>query len=654
MLLSGIYYGKTPISRVYKDGQIIYNFAQDTYVNLDSINVGPALMAYITPGALQALKAEYDACIRNHVDIRSDFAENICFVVGGSIETNAIITLQELLDCLYADICFCNNIACSPDGAEGLSISDIYSVDIGSIIDVPVGKSPNINNDIVMHSSTIGSTHYACVNTINAEIVLCDNSTATTSNSQVVDGDEHITIDCVVSGSDQSSIASFADYDVKFDSNIDADVGQVQSVTMNDCVDFKFELRPQTVYIENNILAGSMLVSDSSDIDALRSISHSAAANVKNDAQAFIYVSDDMPVNTDELLKEEMTAFISESATTTSNACECVNFEHYGKLNGIDICDFNTSASQRFNDDVLLHDSEIEVMQNAAYCYENDDVSINCSDIELAHMQNLFELIQFSEIHSSIIETVTSSVDVACQHESHFDTSEAELCNVFLRASMDNDANVNSQFSNSLVLSSEERIYHNVDISDDRPYSISSFETAVCISQDAVVDSVITEHVDLSYGISAIDSADVFLSSVISNDTDSVVGFELDASSVVDDSAVVDVRNVVCMCDNIDSYADITRNVNLDIEINNCNSQLLQNSQGCAIVAEDNVRCNFSANLVDSEFMDYATLAAKCETKHFAALVLETTWKYPIQDGASLFIRQAHDISKTGTVLVLN
>lgn len=64
MLLSGIYYGKTPISRAYKNGEIIWSFAED-HLFCGSGNIAFGGIAMITQTAWKQFKTEYNLVFEN-------------------------------------------------------------------------------------------------------------------------------------------------------------------------------------------------------------------------------------------------------------------------------------------------------------------------------------------------------------------------------------------------------------------------------------------------------------------------------------------------------------------------------------------------------------------------------------------------------------
>lgn len=72
MLLDGIYYGKTPIARAYKNGEIIWLAGTEKWVDFDITNIRSGILAYITPAASGLLAIEYQVGANADIIVRND------------------------------------------------------------------------------------------------------------------------------------------------------------------------------------------------------------------------------------------------------------------------------------------------------------------------------------------------------------------------------------------------------------------------------------------------------------------------------------------------------------------------------------------------------------------------------------------------------
>jgi hypothetical protein len=82
MLLSGIYYGKTPIARAYKGKDIIWSLGTNKYLDDFSLDIKLNTAAYITRGAMEYIKLEKNITVSNIADIQYGDTGELCISAG--------------------------------------------------------------------------------------------------------------------------------------------------------------------------------------------------------------------------------------------------------------------------------------------------------------------------------------------------------------------------------------------------------------------------------------------------------------------------------------------------------------------------------------------------------------------------------------------
>lgn len=82
MLLSGIYYGKTPIARAYKGKDIIWSLGTNKYLDDFSLDIKLNTAAYITSGAMEYIKLEKNITVSNIADIQYGDTGELCISAG--------------------------------------------------------------------------------------------------------------------------------------------------------------------------------------------------------------------------------------------------------------------------------------------------------------------------------------------------------------------------------------------------------------------------------------------------------------------------------------------------------------------------------------------------------------------------------------------
>ena len=105
MLLEGIYYGRTPISRAYKDGQVIWSLGEDKDLVFNAA-AGAQFIAQITPSALQEIITEYNLCLNSTATLNSISTGDSEFNQVILNDAIAAIHLQETFGLTPLDITF--------------------------------------------------------------------------------------------------------------------------------------------------------------------------------------------------------------------------------------------------------------------------------------------------------------------------------------------------------------------------------------------------------------------------------------------------------------------------------------------------------------------------------------------------------------------
>ena len=98
MLLSGIYYGKTPITKAYKSGAIIWSSGTDKDFSEQIIAIQAEFLAYITTDALRLSLAENDICISCNGSLNAPTLVNKYAIENIVLNTVADVSVERAYD----------------------------------------------------------------------------------------------------------------------------------------------------------------------------------------------------------------------------------------------------------------------------------------------------------------------------------------------------------------------------------------------------------------------------------------------------------------------------------------------------------------------------------------------------------------------------
>ena len=104
MLINSIYYGRTPISRVYRNGQIIWGETKEKSIDLDLIDIRSGVIARITSDALKVFELECKTMLIDDVSIKLDDSDKM-FIDDISITScDNVVARIDISDFINSDL----------------------------------------------------------------------------------------------------------------------------------------------------------------------------------------------------------------------------------------------------------------------------------------------------------------------------------------------------------------------------------------------------------------------------------------------------------------------------------------------------------------------------------------------------------------------
>lgn len=142
MLLDGIYYGKIPICRAYKDGSIIWSLGEEKNL-VFNLDFGPCVMAQITPEAAKIVAKEYRLNLDNQILISNDSIESIPVQQIVFNNLDAVLEMQGPISLTPLGMTFIFDVVGNSSESEQIFFQQAFSD--GFAIDASLGKTDVIN-----------------------------------------------------------------------------------------------------------------------------------------------------------------------------------------------------------------------------------------------------------------------------------------------------------------------------------------------------------------------------------------------------------------------------------------------------------------------------------------------------------------------------
>ena len=613
MLLDGIYYGKTPIFRAYKNGQVIWGSGKDKYLLLNAIDINNNMIAQITNDALDILLLEYGMNIENNMYANSACSSKALINDNMSVNLDSTLGMQDLLNIDPVDISFVlysdlqSNSSNNGEVVVNVSFEDSINISNSAARISEINGLSSINNDVVAHNPKGKFNKIDCQNIIDyvshgrlrpARIILiCDNSFI---NHNVF------------------ANTSLAKSNVINEREVIDDYMFVQeSPSVIGCINENIVARmPVAIYSSKEIeyvSENKIDVEMSSLLVANKSICEHLIENNKIDQSVCINS------------KLSVTCEANYDACLISDTNLNVSDTEYAKANIL----------HKLNSDLILYCGSLKTLDNTVKLLATSYAAINDSELDniSAH--------QIVRLNNNDIELIQSGIDhLNLYYNALFDSknnivsSESSLIPICI--------NMSGQGDVELVISDKEYTTVNyvinsidnlsVNLSDPGMLNASS---DVCLRKNVSGSLSEPEAMCLDEEIALNPCMEFYISPEIRGD------FAGESSVTLD-----------CLMHNEDAGLSKVK-----ITISNINKNLMYDS-GCSDV---HLSCDIShyaeSKLSHGVFNWMPSFDTKCVSgcnTTLSMLPLEALWEYPVKNGTNLLITQAYINEYSDGRLVLN
>ena len=380
MLLSGIYYGKTLITRAYKSGEIIWSVGIDKHIDFEALNIHFGMMAQITPSALELLRAEYNINMDNNAEMHfsppnDGVATTEIYLDNHNVlECHGMISLGEIPIYIVSNsqvaieeselISAKTKINTDGNVEEQLSSSDITNIDhtieaLGdTILNDSISKVSNIATSLSKDADVDMSSTPSRNSVVDQDAVFDINTNGQASKSQIsqvdVDINCELPIDIKISPSENGSV----DEILTVNDDVDARISQSQVSVINEkpllVIEAEYLSQPSAVgIIDTDIVEkteadvkssqsrnGNINEKSILDIDALAHSSDSqVATNIMEisselDVSSSISKSDAANVQQDFILQESID--MESSSSSPSVVVQNIQIDNFSDLQSLE------------------------------------------------------------------------------------------------------------------------------------------------------------------------------------------------------------------------------------------------------------------------------------------------------------------------------
>ena len=523
MLLSGIYYGKTPIMRAYKGGEIIWSTGTDKYIGVLKADIQNNIIAYITDAARECL------CAGDNVELR-----HIAIAQGSESEC-----VQVLESCLFT---INTTLNASKSNLELIDTSINNSVDVTATVspiklervdgeicfagadNININQSERIVTDWTLHTDgdVVANISRSDVDEVDENISINPNVLSTISPSEridinndvtlcgdapiIVDDSDPVDIDCVVEtcsyALERSAVSQNSTVQTRAEIQIDTDL--IRSPSKNGDVQDLFSLEKDAVLnvlkVKNGVAEqiatlenrtqGTVAASVASVISAMSLIDSDVHALVQNSVNGKVQVESDIELNsTGSVSKTEIVDVGAEevlnsiSSITSSKSIKgalddiCVHLEDVATAN---ICESVISTVEQGVVGELLAYARVQGANHAIIdvceTFFTDESIINISPKENIQIYNMHICVDSNGSMRASKENILSN-----NAEVNVGSNANMRVGIIFKTLLDESFSISSNNNMNIILPIDMIVAQGLRSGADAPLIVSS-PTDVCVT----------------------------------------------------------------------------------------------------------------------------------------------------------------------------
>lgn len=643
MLLSGIYYGKTPITRAYKNEHIIWSVGKDKHIDFDALDIRPKVLAYITQSALAAFRVENNLYIENDVNIQHQTAQGAYVLIDTTSQTNTSLEMKGLTKFGYIEAILIPEVEAivSPDKSPHIG-TDAYMFLNNKILmrDLNIGLTEiaidiDLQNNMELNADIIKS------NTLCEDIEIKDNFNAQSSPSDVVKVTENIISENYFDiTSDVANVVDVINFGIISHQDTITQTSPIEAIQSQYDISSEFlanEIISSSVktHLDNNILSNKEIhgvVSDDIVVDANEIAKTDLSVEAHTPLGDRIYSNELVQSNNIHVAQNSTGEYIYSNKPIQSDNTHIAQISPDEPLN----------LKTQLNSDV----DEILIENPSQYLMSNHTINSN------VNVQNVQSPNYIVELQDEIISDTNSLINSILSHCSRLTLgvnadNKLKLITAYaqgLFANADTSLDSNSEFVESPICTIyvDDSVCANmsVDISNSYAHGIE-FIASLLVNNQAIAKSITTAYTHIYQQLST------------QNNVASSLFYVKNAMATLH-------LNVVALPS---LHASKSSLLDADYSIHN------------AVMAGFNIKSNMGS-MNDSVAIDYATqikysqilglsryyqmfdanslFEARCSTQCTATLSLGDGWEYPVKRDTNLLITQVYYISDNSGNLIIN
>jgi hypothetical protein len=282
MFLSGIYHGRNPIYKAYKNGRVIWGQTEGEwkYIDLNPIDVNAVPVAYITQSALHELQIECGININIDTTMMSDASNAMEYNVDVTSQSHSNLKMQRVINLgSIAVILLTDATAVASPSKNVQSLLDIdLSTDVNGRASVAKRASNDTSIDLNIDADAVALRTAAHV--VDNHISLLDDMDARVSMTRAGTSDTHMILDGNVGGHVSEVCATTVDVATNFETDAfvitspTIDTNGYQEIVIDSDANMRFS-RTARHNVNDNMVISSCVeqnMSSSSDVYAEQSL----------------------------------------------------------------------------------------------------------------------------------------------------------------------------------------------------------------------------------------------------------------------------------------------------------------------------------------------------------------------------------------------